>query len=116
MAPMNRRGFLSACLALAAAPAIVRASSLMPGRVLTPTLMDDGSILFDGTDNYLKCDAFTLGMPPVTVYMLAKNIAVWQNRLEAPALSRISRGLHAWHLESGWEHHNGVLVRKPSFG
>lgn len=27
---MNRRGFLAACLALAAAPAIVRASSLMP--------------------------------------------------------------------------------------
>ena len=31
---MNRRGFLGTCLALAAAPAIVRASSLMPGRGL----------------------------------------------------------------------------------
>lgn len=31
---MNRRGFLASCLALAAAPAIVRASSLMPVRVL----------------------------------------------------------------------------------
>lgn len=29
---MNRRGFLGACLALAAAPAIVKASSLMPVR------------------------------------------------------------------------------------
>jgi hypothetical protein len=35
---MNRRGFLGSIIAMAAAPAIVRASSLMPGRVWTPTL------------------------------------------------------------------------------
>jgi hypothetical protein len=35
---MNRRGFLGSIIAMAAAPAIVKASSLMPGRVWTPTL------------------------------------------------------------------------------
>jgi len=33
---MNRRGFLGSIIAVASAPAIVRASSLMPGKVWTP--------------------------------------------------------------------------------
>lgn len=41
---MNRRGFLASCLALCAAPAIVRASSLMPivVRRPSPTPLDLG--------------------------------------------------------------------------
>ena len=46
---MNRRGFLGTCLALAAAPAIVRASSLMPGRgLIVPSLglySPDGTVM-----------------------------------------------------------------------
>lgn len=38
-----------------------------------PSLQDDGSILFDGIDNYLKCDAFTLNQPE-TVYMLGRQV------------------------------------------
>lgn len=36
-----------------------------------PAQQVDGSILFDGSDNYLKCDAFTLNQP-VTIYVRAK--------------------------------------------
>lgn len=38
-----------------------------------PALQTDLSILFDGVDNYLKCDAFTLNQP-VTIYVLGKQI------------------------------------------
>jgi hypothetical protein len=38
-----------------------------------PALQADGSILFDGTDDYLKCDAFTLPQP-VSVYMLGRQV------------------------------------------
>ena len=38
-----------------------------------PALQVDGSILFDGVDNYLKCDAFTLNQP-FTEYMLFRQI------------------------------------------
>jgi len=38
-----------------------------------PSLQSDGSILFDGVDNYLKCDAFTLNQP-TTVYILVKQV------------------------------------------
>lgn len=38
-----------------------------------PALQADNSILFDGVDNYLKCDAFTLNQPE-TVYLLAKQV------------------------------------------
>lgn len=38
-----------------------------------PTLEADGSITFDGVDNFLKCDAFTLDQPE-TVYLLFKQI------------------------------------------
>lgn len=38
-----------------------------------PTLEADGSITFDGVDNYLKCDAFTLDQPE-TVYLLMKQV------------------------------------------
>lgn len=38
-----------------------------------PALQADGSILFDGSDNYLKCDAFTLNQPE-TVYLLFKQV------------------------------------------
>lgn len=65
---MNRRGFLGTCLALAVAPAIVRASSLMPVVVRTPT-----GIWFDGVDSYLKSEAFTLDQPQ-SFYMLAKQM------------------------------------------
>lgn len=38
-----------------------------------PTVQGDGSILFDGVDNFLKADAFTL-VQPETVYILFKQI------------------------------------------
>ena len=38
-----------------------------------PALQADNSILFDGVDNFLKCDAFTLAQPE-TVYILGKQI------------------------------------------
>jgi hypothetical protein len=38
-----------------------------------PGLQADGSILFDGVDNYLKCDAFTLNQPE-TVYLLFRQV------------------------------------------
>lgn len=38
-----------------------------------PTKQGDGSILFDGVDNYLKCDAFTLNQP-ITYYLLWKQV------------------------------------------
>jgi hypothetical protein len=38
-----------------------------------PTLEVDGSILFDGIDNFLKCDAFPLVQPTV-VYILFKQV------------------------------------------
>lgn len=42
-----------------------------------PTLEADGSITFDGADNYLKCDAFTLNQPE-TIYLLFKQVT-WTN-------------------------------------
>lgn len=39
-----------------------------------PALQADGSILFDGTDNYLKADAFTLPQP-TTVYLLVNPVS-----------------------------------------
>ena len=39
-----------------------------------PALQADGSILFDGVDNYLKCDAFTLNQPE-SVYLLLKQVS-----------------------------------------
>lgn len=38
-----------------------------------PALQGDGSILFDGVDNFLKCDAFTLNQPE-TIYLLGKQV------------------------------------------
>lgn len=38
-----------------------------------PALQADGSILFDGVDNFLKCDAFTLNQPD-TWYVLCNPI------------------------------------------
>lgn len=38
-----------------------------------PAVQSDNSILFDGVDNYLKCDAFTLAQPE-TVYLLFKQV------------------------------------------
>lgn len=38
-----------------------------------PALQADGSILFNGTDEYLKCDAFTL-VQPETVYILGTHV------------------------------------------
>lgn len=40
-----------------------------------PAKQADGSILFDGVDNYLKCDAFTLNQPE-SIYLLMKQ-ATW---------------------------------------
>lgn len=39
-----------------------------------PALEADGSITFDGADNYLKCDAFTLDQPE-TRYLLFKQVS-----------------------------------------
>jgi hypothetical protein len=38
-----------------------------------PALQVDGTILFDGSDNFLKCDAFTLNRPE-TIYFLGKQV------------------------------------------
>jgi hypothetical protein len=38
-----------------------------------PAVQADGSLLFDGVDNFMKCDAFTLNQPE-TVYILFKQI------------------------------------------
>lgn len=38
-----------------------------------PSLQADGSILFDGVDNFLKCAAFTLNQPE-TVYILVNQV------------------------------------------
>lgn len=46
---MNRRGFLQTCLALAAAPAIVRADSLMRVVPRNTTVLT-----FDGCDSWLR--------------------------------------------------------------
>ena len=43
-----------------------------------PALQSDRSILFDGVDNYLKCDAFTLNQPE-TVYILFKSVTLTEN-------------------------------------
>jgi hypothetical protein len=48
---MDRRSFLGACLAAAAAPAIVRAASLMPGRgIIVPQYLVNtaGPFVYDG--------------------------------------------------------------------
>lgn len=45
--------------------------------VSQPALQADGSILFDGTDDFLRCDAFTLNQPE-TVYLLARQVT-WTN-------------------------------------
>jgi hypothetical protein len=42
-----------------------------------PTLNADGSILFNGTDEFLKCDAFTFNQP-LTIYLLFKQVT-WTN-------------------------------------
>lgn len=39
-----------------------------------PSKESDGSILFDGVDNFLKADSFTLAQPE-TIYMLGKHVA-----------------------------------------
>lgn len=50
-----------------------------------PALQSDGSILFDGVDNFMQTDAFTLNKPQ-TVYMLGKQLAwtdtdgIWDGR------------------------------------
>ena len=43
-----------------------------------PSKESDGSILFDGVDNYLKADAFTL-VQPETVYILFKQVSWTSN-------------------------------------
>ena len=57
---MNRRGFIATIIAATAAPSIVRASSLMPGKVWTPQT-------FKVTERYgvLTADPRGFGMAPV---------------------------------------------------
>lgn len=38
-----------------------------------PAVNPDGSLLFDGVDNFMKCDAFTL-VQPETIYLLMKQV------------------------------------------
>lgn len=61
---MNRRNFLAAMLAACAAPAIVRADSLMriavPRQELTLPKFGEKSMHFDGVGDYLEVDASTL--------------------------------------------------------
>ncbi len=46
-----------------------------------PSKESDGSILFDGVDNYLKADAFTL-VQPETIYLLFKQVTwTYLNRI-----------------------------------
>ena len=44
-----------------------------------PSLESDGTILFDGVDNFLKTDAFTLDQP-VSIYILGKQITWTSDR------------------------------------
>lgn len=68
---MDRRGFLQTCLALAAAPAIVRADSLMR---IVPR---DTGIYFDGSVEWLETRPFYMG-DPVTIYVVQKlGISAW---------------------------------------
>jgi hypothetical protein len=46
-----------------------------------PAVQSDGSLLFDGVDNFMKCDAFTLNQP-TTVYYLGKQVT-WVNNTSA---------------------------------
>jgi hypothetical protein len=58
---MNRRGFLGSILALAAAPAIVKASSLMPvrDRYIRYSIGElDQIILFEAPYSAAKCESF----------------------------------------------------------
>lgn len=66
---MNRRGFLQSCLALAAAPAIVRADSLM--RIVP---RDAGIITFDGCDQWMAVPP--VPQEPFTIYGVERN-ATW---------------------------------------
>ena len=70
---MNRRGFLAACIATFAAPAIVRASSLMPVSTKLITLDDTAYLqgLIDGTAR--------LGLPvtiPPGVYEISSTLVI----------------------------------------
>jgi hypothetical protein len=53
-----------------------------------PAVQADGSLLFDGVDNFMKCDAFTLNQP-VTVYALLKQVTwtlndiIWDGNTDA---------------------------------
>lgn len=53
-----------------------------------PAVQADGSLLFDGVDNFMKCDAFTLNQP-ATVYALIKQVtwtlndAIWDGNTDA---------------------------------
>lgn len=42
-----------------------------------PALQADGTILFDGVDNFMKCDAFTFNQPE-TIYFLGRQVT-WIN-------------------------------------
>lgn len=43
-----------------------------------PAKQTDGSILFDGTDDFMQCNAFTLNQP-MTVYLLARQVTWTSN-------------------------------------
>ena len=47
---MNRRSFIGSILALGAAPAIVRASSLMPVRAMKPWELEGWEVAYDTVD------------------------------------------------------------------
>lgn len=91
---MNRRSFLQSILVTGIAPAIVRASSLMPIKVVEEPRIWYSSF-FSGDDPEALLAAITA--PPMS----------WEERIRHPNV------ISAWSMGgSGWEKHNGVMVWK----
>lgn len=60
-----------------------------------PALEVDGSILFDGVDNFMKCDAFTLDQPE-TIYMLFQQVTWVGDRVYLDGDTALSAYLHTF--------------------
>ena len=97
---MNRRGFLSSCLALAAAPAIVRADSLM--RIVP---RNTGIITFDGCDQWMDpnypaiFDCDDGGLASICHRTFVENRAQIETNIRLR--NAIARGMRKWEEARG---------------
>jgi hypothetical protein len=122
---MNRRGFLGAMIAAAAAPAIVRASSLMP--VAAPKVWTPPQTLFTGELGYIEgfrfyeshvLDAMTYGIGMAKLYRprQRKDNRTMRELLDAMPLVAVDRiEPAAIFVHPEWAHDlrkAGVPVRK----